>query len=242
MVCGLTFAKFALQWVKHTLTIAQGRPIMFWWNDDLSLVTFVYAAVLAVVAALIVGVTPALKATGRRVQDRLRHASGASSARLKFGGVWTVVIVMQVAVTVVFVAIVGILGWAAYVSNGGERPRYFPDTEYVGMQLLFERAGVNAVNASATPRLTPPRRPRPRAAERGRRVRAVHDELARRLSAEPGIVGVTYAGRLPGTNQDETRVEIDDGSGGAEPVRNSDGSVDDEAANLAGECAPRRSA
>jgi putative ABC transport system permease protein len=205
MACGLAFAKLALQWVKHTVTVAQGRPMMFWWNDDLSLVTLVYAAVLAIVAALIVGITPALKATGRRVQDRLRHASGASSARLKFGGVWTVVIVMQVAVTVIFVAIVGILGWAAYVSNGGERPRYFPDTQYVGMQLLFEPATADT------------------------RVRAIYHELERRLAAEPGIVGVTYAGRLPGTNQAETRVDIDDGSGGVEPARRGDGSlVDDE--------------
>jgi putative ABC transport system permease protein len=224
--CGLFVARFALQWVKHTISVAQGEPMMFWWNDNLSLVTFVYAGVLAIVAALIVGVTPALKATGRRVQDRLRHASGASSARLKFGGVWTVVIVMQVAVTVVFVAIVGILGWAAYVSNGGERPRYFPDTEYVGMQLLFERA---AANAAADDAKVDAAAKAAAAAERGRRVRAVHDELARRLAAEPGIVGVTYAGRLPGTNQDETRVEIDDGSGAAEPVKRSDGSVDDEA-------------
>lgn len=224
MACGLTFARFALQWVKHTVTVAQGRPIMFWWNDDLSLVTFVYAGVLAIVSALIVGITPALKATGRRVQDRLRHASGASSARLKFGGVWTVVIVMQVAVTVVFVAIVGILGWAAYVSKGGERPRYFPDTEYVSMQLLFERATANTpadAKADAAAKAVA-------AAERGRRIRAVHDELARRLAAEPGTVGVTYAGRLPGASQEETRVEIDDGSGGAEPITRSDGSVDDE--------------
>ena len=205
MACGLGFASFALQWVKHTVTVAQGRPLMFWWNDDLSLATFVYAAVLAIVAALIIGVTPALKATGRRVQDRLKHAAGASSASLKFGGVWTVVIVMQVAVTVVFVAIVGILGWAAYVSNGGERPRYFPDTDYVGMQLVFERA----------PDL---------------RVRAIYQELERRLVAEPGIAGVTYAGRLPGTNQEETRIEVDNGSGAAEAgvVKRSDGSVIDD--------------
>jgi hypothetical protein len=65
--------------------------------------------------------------------------------------------------------------------------------------------------------------------ERNQRVRAVYDELARRLTAEPGIVGVTYAGRLPGTNQDETRVEIDNGSGAAEPVKRSDGSLDTEA-------------
>jgi cell division protein FtsX len=229
MACGLGFARFALQWVKHTVTVAQGRPMMFWWNDDLSLVTFVYAAVLAVVAALIIGVTPALKATGRRVQDRLRHASGASSARLKFGGVWTAVIVIQVAVTVVFMGIVGILGWAAYLSNGGERARYFPDTEYVGMQLLIERAPASTpVGAAQAPAAQAAQAARAEAvAERRRRVRATYDELARRLNAEPGIVGVTYAGRLPGTNQEETRVEIDNGSGVAEVASNG-GTGDDE--------------
>jgi putative ABC transport system permease protein len=212
MACGLTFASFALRWVKDTVTVAQGRPIMFWWNDDLSFVTLVYASILAIVAALIIGVTPALKATGRRVQERLRHASGASSASLKFGGVWTAVIVMQVAVTVVFVGIVGILGWAAYGSNGGERPRRFPDTEYVGMRMLLERPAAASGDTETAEA----------ASERGRRIRAVYDELARRLGAEPGVVGVTYAGRLPGTNQLETRVEVDNGSGRAEPVTRSD--------------------
>lgn len=215
-VCGLAFASFALRWVKHTLTVAQGRPIMFWWNDDLSFVTFLYAAVLAIFAALIVGVTPALKATGRRVQDRLRHASGASSARLKFGGVWTVVIVLQVAVTVVFVGIVGILGWAAYLSNGGERPRHFPDTEFVGMQLSFDRVAVDAEPVSA------------------QRIRTVYHELDRRLAAEPGIVGVTYAGRLPGTNQAETRIEIDNGSGVAETITLPDGTIVDANSTIRG--------
>jgi putative ABC transport system permease protein len=214
VVCGLTFASFALRWVKHTVTVAQGRPMMFWWNDDLSLITFVYAAVLAVFAAAIIGVTPALKATGRRVQDRLRHASGGSTAGLKFGGVWTAVIVLQVAVTVVFVSIVVILGWSAYLSNGGERPRHFPDTEYVGMRLLLERPANAAANPAATSVDAAARAEA--ASEHGRRVRAVYDELARRLTAEPGVAGVTYAGRLPGTNQEETRIEIDDGSGAAE--------------------------
>ena len=227
-VCGLTFASFALRWVKHTVTVAQGRPIMFWWNDDLSWPTFVYAAVLAVVAALIIGVTPALKATGRRLQDRLRHASGgSSSAGLKFGGVWTAVIVVQVAVTVVFVAIVGILGWAAYLSNGGERPRHFPDTEYVGMRMLLERPAADSsggaadavgagAGASASAGAGAAAARAEAADEHRRRVRAVYDELARRLTAEPGVVNVTYAGRLPGTNQEETRVEIDNGSGAPE--------------------------
>ena len=197
-VCGLAFAFYGLRWVKDTVTAAQGRPMMFWWNDSLSPPTLVYAAVLAIVAALIVGVTPALKATGRRVQDRLRNASGASSAGVRFGGVWTTVIVSQVAITVLFLAIVGTVGWAAYVTNGGERPRYFAHTEYVSMRLLLDRAATDS-SAEATQR----------EADDGRRIRATYDELARRLAAEPAVAGMTYATRLPGTRLLGTRVEIE---------------------------------
>ena len=113
---------------------------MFWWNDPLAPETLVYAALLAVVAALIIGVMPALKATGPRVQERLKQSTGATSAGLKFGGVWTGVIVTQVAVTVVFLAIVGMLGWSAYVTNGGERQRNFPGQRVRRLRLTLERA------------------------------------------------------------------------------------------------------
>ena len=135
---GLTASAYALQWVKRTVTLGMGQPIMFWWNDRLQPLTFIYAAVLAVVAALIVGVIPALKATGPRVQERLKHTTGASVSGLKFGGVWTGVIVTQVAVTVIFLGIVGMLGWGAYVTGGGERQRRFPAAEYVATRLTLD--------------------------------------------------------------------------------------------------------
>jgi putative ABC transport system permease protein len=197
-VCGLAFASFGLRWVKDTVTAAQGRPMMFWWNDSLSLTTVVYAAVLAIVAALIVGVTPALKATGARLQDRLRQSSGTSSAGLKFGGVWTAVIVTQVAVTVIFLAIVAMLGWAAYISNGGERLRHFPATEYVAVRLLLDRPATDSSAEAARVE-----------ADYGRRLGATYDELARRLAAEPAVAGVTYGTRLPGMTQLEAIVDVE---------------------------------
>ena len=63
-IVGLAVAYYGLQWVKHTIGVASGNRLMFWWNDQLSPQTFIYAAVLAVGAALIIGVIPALKATG----------------------------------------------------------------------------------------------------------------------------------------------------------------------------------
>ncbi|MGH9383615.1 MAG: ABC transporter permease [Vicinamibacterales bacterium] len=205
---GLTFAAYALRWVKLTFTAAQGRPMMFWWNDSLSLETLVYACVLAVVAALIIGVTPALKATGPRVQERLKHATGASSAGLKFGGVWTGVIVTQVAVTVIFLAIVGMLGWSAYISNGGERQRNFPVTEYVTVRLTLDRAAA-ATSADAEKA----------EAEYRNLFRTTYGELARRLAAEPGVAGMTYAMRLPGMNHQEMQIEVDGAASGTSDKR-----------------------
>ena len=72
---GLAFAYYGLQWVKQTIAAGQGAPVWFWWNDRLSPESIAYALVLAVIAALIVGGIPGLKATGARVQDRLKHAT-----------------------------------------------------------------------------------------------------------------------------------------------------------------------
>ena len=58
-----------------------------------------YAAALATFSALIIGVLPALKATGRPVQLGLQQFS-ARGAGMQLGGTWTALIVLQVAITV----------------------------------------------------------------------------------------------------------------------------------------------
>jgi putative ABC transport system permease protein len=200
-VIGLLVASYGLLWVKNVVAGGQGRPLMFWWNDQLRPETVAYAALLAIISALIVGVVPALKATGPRVQERLKHASGGSASGLKFGGVWTGVIMTQVAVTVVFLTIVGLLGWSAYVSNGGERRRNFPTNEYVAVRLTLDRPVTeSAANVDAAE------------AEYRRQFRATYAELSRRLAAEPSVATTTYGLRLPGMNLQDFRLEVDGAS------------------------------
>lgn len=200
-VCGLAGARYATRWAKDTVTAASGQPMMFWWNDDLSFASILYAGALAVVAALIIGVTPAWKATGPRVQAGLRSATGGSTAGMRFGGVWTAVIVTQVAFTTLFLAVVALLAWTAYGANGGDRARQFPDTDYVSAQLTLERPSTD-VSADT----------KQAQAAYARRLGATYTELARRLAAEPGMTGVTYAARLPGMNHQTMRIEIDGAS------------------------------
>jgi predicted permease len=197
-VIGLVVAAYGLRWVRHTVTVAQGNRMMFWWNDDLSAATYLYAAVLAIGAALVVGVIPALKATGPKLQQRLKHAGGGSAAGLKFGGVWTGVIITQVGVTMMLLTIVGIMAWGLHFGNAGDRAVNYPAAEYVGVRLTLDR---DALDSSADDGL---------ADDRFRtRFRALHREFAERLAAEPGVTAVTYAAHFPGTQLAETRFEFE---------------------------------
>lgn len=90
-ITGLTFASAAMSWVRNVVTEGPGEPVWFWWREGLAWQTIAYGGMLAVFAALMVGVVPALKATGARIHDRLKQATGATSGSLKFGGVWTAV-------------------------------------------------------------------------------------------------------------------------------------------------------
>ena len=197
-VIGLVVAANGLQWVRHTITVAQGNRLMFWWDDRLSPATYIYAAILAVAAALIVGVVPALKATGPKLQQRLKYATGGSAAGLKFGGVWTAVIATQVGVTMIFLAIVATMGWGVYFRNGGDRDVNYPSREYVGARLTLDR--------------DPPALAQEAAADDERfraRFATLHREFIDRLAAQPGVIGVTYAAHLPGTNLEEMAFELE---------------------------------
>ena len=196
-IAGLTVAYYGLHWVKHTIWVASGNRLMFWWNDQLSLETFIYAAGLAVAAALIIGVIPALKATGPKVQERLRNATGGSASGLKFGGIWTGVIVAQVGVTVIFLAIVGTLGWGLYFGNGGNRQVNFAASQYVGARLTMDRDATTAPAGDQDD------------IQFRDRFRTLFTRFADRVAAEPGVAAVTYGAHFPNTNLVEMPVEVD---------------------------------
>jgi predicted permease len=188
-LAGLLVARYVGQWVEGLFTQEIGaKP--FWWDDGLSLSTVAYAFALAIGAALIVGVIPALKATGRHLQGRLRDAASGTST-MQFGGMWTGVIVIQTALTVVFLAAVVGLGWA------GIRRQVSDDVVYDRERLLTARVVLDsAVNGA--PNSPASRSPEP----------DMLQAIADRLSAEPGVASVTYATALPGTMFEQVRYEF----------------------------------
>ena len=186
---GLLVAYYGLIWVKRFLFVAQGIRPMFWWNDRLAPETIVYAIVLAIVGALIIGVLPAWKATGAQVQDGLMQSKSMASG-LKFGGMWTGVIVTQVGLTVIFLCVVGALGWGVVSGTSGVRQLAFNGDQYLSVRLGAD--GDTTADAAFRSRF-----------------RDTFEELRRRMLAEPGVGAVTFASQLPGTSGRELHIQVD---------------------------------
>ena len=127
-VAGLIAARFALAWWMNVSTIEAGGCLPFWFNHELRPATIAYAIVLAIMGAFIMGVLPALKVTEGGVEARLRQAASLGGG-LRFGGVWTAIIVAQVAITVAFPATAFFAG--RYVSRMQSLDLGVPAAEYL---------------------------------------------------------------------------------------------------------------
>jgi putative ABC transport system permease protein len=189
-VLAIGVAKLALRWGVRDI----GSDLLpFWITDSLSPTTLLYAGLLTVVAAVIVGVLPALRVTRLNVQDGLRREQ-AASANLRFGGVWTTVIVLQVAITVASIPLAAVLVIAS--NRFGQRAEAVGADRYLTAAVAFERQELEADTAAAVARN-----------------RASLAELERRLRTEPGVEQVAFADRLPVMDTSKYSIEVDTTTG-----------------------------
>jgi predicted permease len=191
-IMGLFLAKFALGWGLNMVAGSDGLP--FWIDDSLSWKTMLYTGGLTLFGAAIVGILPALRVTRVNVQDALRN-EGAARAGLKFGGFWTTVIVVQVAITV---ALMPLAAAGVFEAN-----RFMQRAEGIGSErYLTARVGIEREDYGLD------------AEAFAGRSRVSIDEFQRRLVEEPGVENVTFADRLPVMDQFKYRIEIDTLAGG----------------------------
>ncbi|HEU4630546.1 MAG TPA: ABC transporter permease [Gemmatimonadaceae bacterium] len=202
---GLAAAHLVLrQWGLPFLQANLAR-VPFWFEPHLSPATVLYACALTLLGAAIAGVVPGLKVT-RGIGSRLKEGT-AGGGGLQFGGVWTAVIVAQVAVTVAFPAIV--LLEARELQRIRSYDAGFAADEYLAVNLTMETPpGVDVDSATMAALRT--------------RFGTVLEVLRQRVAAEPGVVGVTFVDVLPRTNYGYHRIALDDGASGAAP----DGAAD----------------
>jgi predicted permease len=156
-----------------------GHP-PFWIDSGLSVGTVVYALALALLASVIVGVLPALRATGSQL--RVAMGSLGSGAKAQLGRTWTVLIVAQVAMAV------AILPPAMFY--GGEmvrmalQPPGFAAGEYLTTSFLVERDVEATTDARAD-------------SAAADSARMIVTALLARLATEPGVVGATVTASEP---------------------------------------------
>ena len=182
---GLALARLAL---GYGLRLVAGNEAMpFWIDASLSPRTVLYAAALTLVGASIVGILPALRVTKGSLKD-------ASAAGLRFGRLWTGVIVAQVALTV---ALLPLAAGGVVQSN-----RFANRAEAIGAEhFLIAGFAMDQQDYALEP------------AAIAARTRAAYEELERRLAAEPGVQDVTFADQLPVVDQAKYSIEVDEAAG-----------------------------
>lgn len=168
---GILLAQQVMEWGVNTFAMVanDGKLLEFWITPRLPPISIAYGIGLAVMAAAVTGILPAVKMT-RALSSRLRETT-AGGGGLSFGGVWTVAIVGQIAVTMVFPVIMFFLSSQVRLTEnqqiGVPADRYLSAS--LGQESFMPPGRFEAL------------------------VRRVRDELA----ATPGIGAVTLADRLP---------------------------------------------
>ncbi len=186
VVTGLFFARMLLERGLRVYVEVVGA-LPYWIDDEMSALTVVWASGLGLAASVVAGVLPGLKAT-RGIRAGLTGATVGGGVR--FGGVWTAVIVAQVAATITFPAFPILLMEEAH------------GKETIGTTAPLEHyaAAIVSMEHPSDLLLTTD--------ERIVRRQTAHAELERRLQAEPTVRGVSFVDLLPRAYHNWNQVEV----------------------------------
>jgi putative ABC transport system permease protein len=185
VVVALAAAQLALSnWGRPYLE-ANYPQLPFWYEFNLSPMTVSVACGLAVLGAAIAGIVPARKIT-RGLGTHLKIGT-AGGGGVKFGGVWTAVIVVQVALTVALPAVVLLL--QSEFKRVESYDMGFAEDQYLAVNVAIDDTS-EATDATRA------------------RFTGLLETFRRRLEAEPGVVGVTFVDVLPSEWHEMRRVEL----------------------------------
>lgn len=180
---GLVLTSIGLRQVNAAMVEAfAGVP--FWWKFEVSPGVVAYAAGLSVFAAAIVGIVPALKATGRRVQSGLQQISAGGGGGMQFGRTWTALVVVQVAIAVALLPAAVFHAWDSLrvgLADPGTTTR-----EVLTFQLTLDRTDAPSEPSDQYERVF------------AARYAGTFVELTRQLETEPLVTAVTFASSVPG--------------------------------------------
>jgi predicted permease len=167
---GLGLAAVGVQLGNRILETEMDGGLPFWVSYRLDPWLVLYTVGVAVFAAVIVGVVPALQATGKRLQLSLRELGGSG---MRLGRTWTTLIVAQVALAVAVLP-------AAVAGAWGEIRGALTENVYDPKEFVMGFVQTDGTDAQG----------RDNAAAREVGDRFV--EIVRRIEEIPGVVGASY--------------------------------------------------
>lgn len=168
---GLAVAELVLHGLESVGELTGGFG--FWIDFGLSPGVVLRVVGLAVLGAVIVGVLPAIKATGRPLRSGLSELGGATGVRL--GRTWTALIVAQVAIAVAVLP-AAVYGAWNHFRYGFARPAFAAEVFLTARMEMDTEPAADGDGGSL-------------AANYGDRL----TELLARLEAEPTVTDVTFA-------------------------------------------------
>lgn len=181
-----------LGWLPERLFTALGITLPYWIDAGLTTTTAMRALLLAAACAVLAGVVPAARMTGRSIEASIKRAR-ASRSGARLGGFSSALIVIDVAAAVVAIGVAGGL-WGKVqatmpsVSNDGIR---------AGEVLSV------ALDVRSTDR---------------QRLARTQSSLVQRLREQPEVRAVTFATALPRMDHPTQLLEIEPDSTASTPV------------------------
>ena len=188
---GLALAEFGLR-LGDSIMWEETGGVPFWVDYGLSLPTVLYVVALAMMSALIIGVVPALQATGRGLQSVLRPLSGGTGPRL--GRLWTVLIVAQVAIGVAGLPAVVTVGWSE-IRNALTAPVVAADEFVLASVAVDDQRDPDETAEAWRTQLV-------------ERYDAFREQFMARLGEEPAVRDITFAMAIPGRER-QAMIEVE---------------------------------
>jgi putative ABC transport system permease protein len=210
-VVGLVAFTLFASWASSDAMSDVDEP--FWWDLTLGPETILYVCALAVFGAVVVGLLPALRATGPKVQAALRNIGGGGT-HMQVGGLWTGLIVFQVALSVLGLPL-------AIAATRETLSQIQVRSEFDATPYLTFRAALNVDE-------TPEGAADTTGAVLAARMATVLDALERRLETEPNVAAVTYSASVPGSYHPLARIEVQRGSEAPVRIVNTQDKDDDQ--------------
>jgi predicted permease len=199
---GLVVAQTTVRYALARATLITGESLPFWVDVTLEPASIAYALLLALVAAALIGLLPALKATGVSVQRGLQGITSAGGS-IRFGGIWSFIIGAQVAFTLL--CLPPAVGIAGNTLRDETRWPEFPAERYLTFGFSTDNEALAGEHGAPDDGQIAARRAR------------AYEEFAARLREEPGVTHVAHGDRLPTMSPVWVAVEME--QDGAPPAR-----------------------